>query len=557
MDESHSETRPCDSIREDAGAQGLDYDVVVVGGSISGAATALMLAQSNADLKILIVEGSASLGRRVGESTVELSTFFLTRTLGLTRYLNQTQVTKQGFRFWFNNQDVRCMSSSTEMGGRYHSRVGSFQLDREEVDAEVLRRAVKCGAELWRPARVMDFDFVEGGTQTLKVRVDGEPRTVRTRWVVDASGRRAVTARKRDAWQRVQGQQTASVWARFRGTLDFDSPELMAEHPALRRGFFGTRHTATNHLMGDGWWAWIIPLKNGDTSIGVTWDPRFYTFPGRGPGRETLGQRLVSVMESHAVGRRVVAGAELIEGDVHTLRNLAYTCTDAAGDGVVQVGDAAGFIDPFYSMGLDALAITATSAVGLIGQERAGGGVREALAKHNAMLRDSYGNWFEAIYENKYAYMGDFELMRIAFLNDIGLYYLGIVMPPYRRDGQAIADGMFHTTPSKPFFWFIRGVNRRLAVIAADRRRRGTFGRHNAGRRMLVSGFAFDGSLARAGWKVLWLMAKLEVTEGWRTWWRRPTVAPAQTRAGGAGAPDASTPDAGEPDPVQMETALS
>ena len=174
----------------DNGAVALDFDVVVIGGSISGASAALMLAQAQAQaqaqagLKVLIVEGQEALGRRVGESTVELSTFFLTRTLGLTRYLNQTQVVKQGFRFWFNNDEARCMSSSTEMGGRYHSRVGSFQLDREEVDAEVLRRAVAAGAELWRPARVKSFDLVAGGPQTLVVRVGDEERSVRTRWAV-------------------------------------------------------------------------------------------------------------------------------------------------------------------------------------------------------------------------------------------------------------------------------------------------------------------------------------------------------------------------------------
>jgi len=31
-------------------------------------------------------------------------------------------------------------------------------------------------------------------------------------------------------------------------------------------------------------------------------------------------------------------------------------------------------------------------------------------------------------------------------------------------------------------------------------------------------------SLAKAAWKVLWLLAWLEVTEGWRTWFHRPGV---------------------------------
>ncbi|MEE9404287.1 MAG: NAD(P)/FAD-dependent oxidoreductase [Algisphaera sp.] len=498
----------------------LDYDVVVVGGSIAGASVALMLAQRDANLRVLVIENQETLGRRVGESTVELSTYFFTRVLGLTRYLNETQINKQGFRFWFMNDDAQCMSTSTEMGGKYLSRVGSFQIDREEVDAEIMRRGVERGVELWRPARVRKFDLKEGGTQTLTVKVDGEEREIRCRWVVDATGRQAALARHRDTLRPVDGHPNASVWARFRGTLDFDSPELMAEHPALMRGFFGTRNTATNHLIGDGWWAWIIPLKNGDTSIGVTWDKRYFEWPRQGKNGEsgTLTEQLVSVVNSHPVGRRVIRDAEWIEGDIHILKNLSYVSDGFAGDGFTQVGDAAGFIDPFYSMGLDAMAMTAMLSVDLILAQQSGQCIQDMLVKHNTVLRNTYDRWNQAIYRNKYAYMGDFELMRAAFLNDIGLYYFGLVMPPYRSGGATLKDGMFHGKIAQPFFWYIRWVNRRLAAMGTVRRQRGTFGRKNAKHRMLIPGFAFDSGLAKTCLKVVWLMFKLELTEGWRSW---------------------------------------
>ena len=55
------------------------YDVVVIGGALSGAATATLLLRQNSGLRILIVEKSAQLTRRVGEATVEVSAFFMGR----------------------------------------------------------------------------------------------------------------------------------------------------------------------------------------------------------------------------------------------------------------------------------------------------------------------------------------------------------------------------------------------------------------------------------------------------------------------------------------------
>ncbi|HEX6564731.1 MAG TPA: hypothetical protein VF020_10635, partial [Chthoniobacterales bacterium] len=55
------------------------YDVVVIGGALSGAATATLLFRSNPGLNLLILEKSAQFTRRVGEATVEVSAFFMGR----------------------------------------------------------------------------------------------------------------------------------------------------------------------------------------------------------------------------------------------------------------------------------------------------------------------------------------------------------------------------------------------------------------------------------------------------------------------------------------------
>src|SRR5271155_1726122 len=95
------------------------YDVVVIGGALSGAAAATLLLRQNPGLRLLIVEKSARLTRRVGEATVEVSAYFLGRVLGLTQYLNEAHLVKQGLRFWFTNEAVESLAESSELGARY------------------------------------------------------------------------------------------------------------------------------------------------------------------------------------------------------------------------------------------------------------------------------------------------------------------------------------------------------------------------------------------------------------------------------------------------------
>src|SRR5690606_32601140 len=141
----------------------------------------------------------------------------------------------------------------------------------------------------------------------------------------------------------------ASAWSRWTGVKNWDSRELAEKFPAWSRRAHGWRNNATNHLVGLGWWAWFIPLKGGDVSVGVVFDQRIVDLPEG----EDLGERLRTMLLEHPVARELLADARPTPGDVFFRRNLAYRSSTFAGDGFVLVGDAAGFIDPFYSPGMD------------------------------------------------------------------------------------------------------------------------------------------------------------------------------------------------------------
>ena len=493
------------------------WDAVILGGALAGAATALLLRRRNPRWRILIIEKSDTLGRRVGESTVETSAFFLGRVLGLTDHLNEKHLVKQGMRFWFFNDETQGLADCSETGPRYNMRFPGYQVDRAVLDEEVLSRAVGEGASLLRPARIRDVELVDGGYQTVHWSAEGgRGGSERARWVVDASGVAAILGRKNGWLTTNKAHPIAACWSRWNGVKSLDSREFAERHPEWSRRCKAVRFTATNHICGKGWWSWWIPLKGGDMSVGIVYDQRITELPDG----NKIGDRLREFLVAHPAARELLQGATYQEGDVHFRRNCAYRSSRYAGDGFVLVGDAAAFMDPFYSPGMDWISFSASAAAALVDSCLSGRSAPARVARHNANFTASHDRWFDAIYRDKYYYMGDHELMTLAFRLDLGSYYLGVVSRPFARGNSALEVPAFAPGGGRAAGLLMALYNRRLAAIARSRMERGTWGRRNTGRYFGFISYELNGRLLPrvVGQLLMWLV--LEAREGWRTWFR-------------------------------------
>jgi flavin-dependent dehydrogenase len=494
-----------------------DYDVVVVGGAVAGASAAIVLKRGKPDLRILVIDKTDKFDWKVGESTVEVSAYFLTRVLKQYRHLSQDQLPKQAFRFWFHNDDVTCLQEASETGPTQLARTPSFQLDRAKLDERLLFVAGEEGSEVWRPAKVTGYTLGEGAApNTLTVeKADGTIATVSCRWLVDATGRVAMLARKRGGVTPIESHPTAAIWVRYRNVKDMDGVEIAGTDPAnpWSRAVLTARRLATNHFTGWGYWIWFIPLKDGETSVGLVWDKRLLELEGRTPL-----EKLERFLQINPLSRQLIEGAEAIEGDCRYYAHLPYFVDKFIGPGWAQVGDAGGFLDPFYSPGLDQMSFSVWTRTRLILKELGGTTADEMAreyAEHNRRYDRFFKYFYESIYRDKYYVMGDYDTMTVAFLLDTALYYFAAVMPIYRWSHERLGVPPFFDDGAEVGYYPIRFYNRRMVRIAQRKKALGIYGNHNAGRRPRFVGF----SVRSAMWVMLFhglaRWAKAEVANAW------------------------------------------
>lgn len=458
--------------------EGSDADVVILGGAFSGSATATLLLRERPGLRVVIVEKAEAFDAKVGEATTEMSAMFLTRRLALWEHLEREHLPKEGLRYWFGNERVTGHANASETGGVVRSTVPSFQLRRDVLDEHVASLGMKEGAEILRPARATEVrigDF----EHEVDVLIGRETSTIRTRWVIDATGRSSHLGRALGLIEPNERHPISAVWGRWKDVRHID--DIAARNGKLGEGNVASRRLSTNHYPGYGFWIWVIPLGNGETSIGIVWDQRKYDFRSRGTNTEAAYR---AALAEHPQLRELLDGAELRTDDLRSLQNLAYRTRQYMGAGWALVGDAAIFLDPYYSPGLDHASFSVEATVAIVLEDLAGSDVSRKITQHNEVFLRSHDRFFEAVYLEKYAYMGEHDLLSAAMLLDTAQYYIFVVIPAYRFHRRFHWMPVLGPRPAFISYHMMRLYNRRFAALADLRRAAGEAGARNDGRRI-------------------------------------------------------------------------
>ncbi len=350
----------------------LEPDVVVVGGGPAGSSVAALVKKYAPGARVVLVERDRFPRHHIGESLVadvnrllyDMDAYDKIAGAGFLRKSGATFVWGLDRTPWsVEFEDIDCIPGYSP--GRGYQTGYTWHVRRDEYDSILLDHARELGAEVLSgtPADIVVDE--DGGAVSVRLR-DG--RTLRPRWVVDATGQHSQVASRMNARTFDPELQNVAVYAYYAGARL--APELSGSWDRCRIAVVSI----------DEGWIWYIPVAPHLVSVGVV------------TSRDVLARRgSTSLAEFHDAAlagcaelRPLLAGARRVQypgagADVLVVRDYCYSVSTIHGPGWALCGDAAGFVDPILSVGCYLSHASASHLAYALGSLLSGDAVDEAL----------------------------------------------------------------------------------------------------------------------------------------------------------------------------------
>ncbi|NJK32632.1 MAG: NAD(P)/FAD-dependent oxidoreductase [Deltaproteobacteria bacterium] len=369
------------------------YDVVIAGGGPGGATLAALLARET-QLRVLVLEAERFPRDHIGESFVHPIIPNLERSGALGKVLASECWVKKygGYYAWDPAQPW-----ATYFEHEQHENDGFYRwaihVNRAEFDQILLDHAAASGAEVREETPVTAVERVGDHTRVTL----GERGEVRCRLFVNATGRTSNTTISGEK-AFLSAYRNIAIWGHVRDAKPAQS--LAGDWNIFKEEDLSP---IGNFAFDDGW-VWYIPVPRmvdgvrvRAHSVGIVTDPAALKQPGKDFRDPAL---FMATVREIPLLRELVGDATLIGDTLHTATNYSRIsgkmCDWESKE--IRIGDAAFFVDPLFSSGVNFAIIHATAAALLIKltfdeatpgacPARSVGRLRGQLARRRACLR--------------------------------------------------------------------------------------------------------------------------------------------------------------------------
>lgn len=386
------------------------YDIILVGGGLASSLLSIRLKQECPELSICIIEKKIKFHKKVGESTSDLAAMYF-RRFGIDHLLSK-HIEKSGLRFIF--KDGSEFSSPS-----YRSIANGFQIDRSIFDEDLLVEASKLGVEVLRGATYLSIES-KPTLQTIKYELNACEHIITSKWVVDASGKAGVIAKKLNWITSATGLNTASSWAHFENITPMKEWDKLDSSEWDTKAI-GPREHSTCHFMGEGYWWWYIPLADGTYSIGVVYDTNTHTGKVRDIFEKLKGDHpLLRIMLSSATFDKL-----------YHYPSLSYAPKQVFQPGVVAIGDVCMFPDPLFSPGMELVTQQVEWVQSLLISSIKHGYKKSKWDKYQRMIKSAAETRL-FVYHNRYKVLNNFRSFSLwTYMDFLGYYWFHVLPAAY------------------------------------------------------------------------------------------------------------------------------
>ena len=410
-----------------------DVDVVIVGAGLAGLSLARQLLLADGAVTILELDKRQQVpqaGQKVGEATVQVSGYYWSKVLDMEEYLLREHYMKYNLRFIWKTHglDPTQIENYSQSYIRKISNIGSYQLNRNELERELLRRNEAEPARYGFHNHALDLQIdlsEDGGPHTVSYTRAGERRTVKARWVVDCAGRAHVLQKKLGLKKSNNIRHGASfLWVD--GLLNYENltdmtPKQIRLNPQRRHIGHLPFWLATNHFVEEGLWFWIIPLR-GVTSLGLVYDHRVVN-----PDDVNDPKKLVPwICEHFPLFARDLPNRKILHAGSY--RDYSFDAVQTISrHRWAMVGEAGRWSDPLYSPGGDVISIYNTLVVdSILTTDQADLDLKVPL--YEELERAVYAAYLPS-FEIAYDCLGDQEAHSLRYVWELTIYFAFYVFP--------------------------------------------------------------------------------------------------------------------------------
>jgi flavin-dependent dehydrogenase len=397
-------------------------DLTILGGGLAGLSLALQCRQQLPNASITVLEKRQhpvpEAAHKVGESTVEVGAHYFGHVLGLRQHILDKQLPKLGLRFFFPAGDNSCIEDRLELGGRRYAPCPSYQLDRGRFENFLADRCLEEDIRFIDLATIKDVNIARFGRRhQVTYEVNGQQQALASRWVVDASGRRAFLKRKLNL-EKPSPHIGNAAWFRFSEHIRIDE---WSNDDSWQQGYGGriARWYSTNHLMGKGYWVWMIPLASGSTSMGIVAAEECHSLSDF-----NSMEKAVTWLEKYEpqCADAVKKNLDKVQ-DFRAIKHYATECQQVFSRNRWGITGEAGFFhDPFYSPGSDFIAFSNTFLTDLVSRDLTGRDFRIRAYTYNRIYKRFYYGT-KTVYQGQYPIFGNPIVMPTKILWDYLVYW--------------------------------------------------------------------------------------------------------------------------------------